>query len=409
MQYAQITNPKEARSAAAPPARTKLATGRPTLQRQCACGGTLAPGAAECTECRRKREAAQQQRTTGPEPDAGPATTEDLRSARQRLDAASRRFIAPHVGHDFSRVRVSADASAAESARASQFGSPLAQAKPDHAESKVSARFDIMPGRGGRSPGPVEMSRSSDPTEREAAHVAEQLFTPSPPAIPARAASGRDAGPASAAPAGPTLIEPAQQAGTPCTTCGSTGKLMGGTVDHGAPLGAATRLEMEHAFGTDLSAVRVHTNSGAAQVTRSLKARAFTFGNDIFFDQGNYNPDSMAGKRLLAHELTHTVQQRDAIAVLAREGEGRTTLQCVNENLSSAGVASWLLAIVGTTCGLIGALAGSPTGPGAAGTAAFAAAVCIAGVVGFSVGFVLGIITGCAGDPNFKSAGANPR
>ncbi len=166
---------------------------------------------------------------------------------------------------------------------------------------------------------------------------------------------------------------------------------------------------MEQSFGTDLSAVRVHTNSGAAQLTRGLNAQAFTYGNHIFFGQGNYDVESMSGKRLLAHELTHTVQQRDAIAMLAREGEGRTTLQCVNENLSSAGVASWLLAIVGTTCGLIFGIAGSPTGPGAAGAAAFGAAVCIAGVIGASVGAVLGVISGCWSDPNFRSRGANLR
>jgi hypothetical protein len=166
---------------------------------------------------------------------------------------------------------------------------------------------------------------------------------------------------------------------------------------------------MQDAFGADFSDVRIHTNSGASRVTRSLKAEAFTFGNEIFFDQGRYDPHSLSGKRLLAHELTHALQQRKSIAMLARQGEGKTTLQCVNENLSSAGVASWLLAIVGLTCGLVGALAGSPTGPGAAGTAAAGAAICIAGVIGFSVGAVLGILTGCMRDPNFRSRGANPR
>ena len=99
-------------------------------------------------------------------------------------------------------------------------------------------------------------------------------------------------------------------------------------------------------------------------------------------------------------------QHRGATTQVAREGEGRTTLQCVNENLSSAGVAAWVLAAIGLTCGLVGALAGSPTGPGAAGTAALGAAVCIAGVTGFSVGFILGIVKGCSNDPNFRSRGA---
>jgi hypothetical protein len=163
---------------------------------------------------------------------------------------------------------------------------------------------------------------------------------------------------------------------------------------------------MEHAFGADFSAVRLHTNTGAAQASRNLNAQAFTYGNDIFFDQGKYDPSSIEGKQLLAHELTHTIQQRDSIAMLARDGERRTTLQCVNENLSSAGVASWLIAIVGGACGLVFGIAGSPTGPGAAGTAALGAAACIAGVIGFSVGAVLGVISGCWSDPNFRSRGA---
>jgi hypothetical protein len=163
---------------------------------------------------------------------------------------------------------------------------------------------------------------------------------------------------------------------------------------------------MEGAFGTDLSSVRVHYGSQAAQVSRGLKANAFTYGDHIFFDHGQYDPASPAGKQLLAHELTHTIQQRDAAAKFDRQGGGRTTLQCVNENLSSAGVASWLIAIVGGTCGLIMGIAGSPTGPGAAGTAAFGAAVCIAGVISASVGWVLGVISGCWSDPNHRSVGA---
>jgi hypothetical protein len=177
----------------------------------------------------------------------------------------------------------------------------------------------------------------------------------------------------------------------------------------GSALPAGTLEEMEGALGADLSGVRIHTDANAAKLSESLGATAFTYGSDIFFDAGRFSPGTRDGNRLLAHELTHTLQQQQSGPTIAREGEQKTTLQCVNENLSSAGIAAWVIAIVGATCGLIGGIAGSPTGPGAAGTAALAAATCIAGVVGFSVGFVLGIITGCAQDPNFKSAGANPR
>jgi hypothetical protein len=77
----------------------------------------------------------------------------------------------------------------------------------------------------------------------------------------------------------------------------------------GAPLNADTRSEMEDAFSSDFSGVQIHTGQEAASLNRSLGARAFTHGNDIYFNQGEYQPQSEQGKHLLAHELTHTIQQ----------------------------------------------------------------------------------------------------
>jgi hypothetical protein len=67
---------------------------------------------------------------------------------------------------------------------------------------------------------------------------------------------------------------------------------------------------MESAFGADFGAVRLHTGGQAAAMSRQLHAHAFTHGNDIYFNAGKFNPDSRDGKHLLAHELTHTLQQR---------------------------------------------------------------------------------------------------
>jgi hypothetical protein len=67
--------------------------------------------------------------------------------------------------------------------------------------------------------------------------------------------------------------------------------------------------QMGQAFDADFSGVRVHTDAGAHDLNRSLSARAFTTGNDIYFRQGEYNPGSSSGRELLAHELTHVVQQ----------------------------------------------------------------------------------------------------
>ncbi|MEL7159234.1 MAG: DUF4157 domain-containing protein, partial [Bacteroidota bacterium] len=77
----------------------------------------------------------------------------------------------------------------------------------------------------------------------------------------------------------------------------------------GAPMPEATRSSMESAVGADFSSVRLHTGSGAAELNRSIGARAFTHGSDIYFNAGQYDPGSRDGQHLLAHELVHTVQQ----------------------------------------------------------------------------------------------------
>ena len=74
-------------------------------------------------------------------------------------------------------------------------------------------------------------------------------------------------------------------------------------------LGKSIREPMEQAMGTDFTRVKVHTDSRANQLNQWLQARAFTTGQDVFFRQGAYEPGSRRGQELLAHELTHVVQQ----------------------------------------------------------------------------------------------------
>ena len=81
----------------------------------------------------------------------------------------------------------------------------------------------------------------------------------------------------------------------------------------GSVLDDNTRGEMESNFGADFGKVRIHTGSDAAQLSQDLGAKAFTHGSDIYFNEGQYNPNSSEGKHLLAHELTHTVQQGASI------------------------------------------------------------------------------------------------
>ncbi|MAZ28350.1 MAG: hypothetical protein CL868_14905 [Cytophagaceae bacterium] len=77
----------------------------------------------------------------------------------------------------------------------------------------------------------------------------------------------------------------------------------------GQQLPQGTRQQMESGFGTDLSGVRIHDGSTAAQMNQQLGAKAFTNGSDIYFNQGNFKPGTREGDTLLAHELTHTIQQ----------------------------------------------------------------------------------------------------
>ncbi|MEO8174225.1 MAG: DUF4157 domain-containing protein, partial [Sediminibacterium sp.] len=78
---------------------------------------------------------------------------------------------------------------------------------------------------------------------------------------------------------------------------------------NGNHLPAATLAEMSTSFGTDLSHVNVHTGADAVNMSKELGAQAFTHGRDIYFNSGKYDPQSVAGKHLLAHELTHVIQQ----------------------------------------------------------------------------------------------------
>jgi Domain of unknown function (DUF4157) len=78
----------------------------------------------------------------------------------------------------------------------------------------------------------------------------------------------------------------------------------------GRPLDAGVRADMESRLGADFDDVRVHTGPAADASAASLHAQAYTVGNDIVFAGGGYDPGTAAGQHLLAHELTHVVQQR---------------------------------------------------------------------------------------------------
>jgi len=133
------------------------------------------------------------------------------------------------------------------------------------------------------------VSSSRDPLEREADAMADRALSmsrsPSPRAPPDSAAMSR--GFAASPPPARARINASD-----------------------SPLDTATRELMEPAFGQDFSRVRIFAGPAAADSARRLNARAYTVGSSIVFGQGQYAPDTLAGQRLLAHELAHTVQQQ---------------------------------------------------------------------------------------------------
>jgi hypothetical protein len=77
----------------------------------------------------------------------------------------------------------------------------------------------------------------------------------------------------------------------------------------GSPLENDTRTYMEERIGADFRKVKIHTDSKAVQMSKEIGPQAFTTENHVYFNQGKYNPKTREGKHLLAHELTHTIQQ----------------------------------------------------------------------------------------------------
>lgn len=105
----------------------------------------------------------------------------------------------------------------------------------------------------------------------------------------------------------------------------------------GQPLDSATRGFMESRFGHDFSQVRVHTDARAAESAAKVSALAYTVGRDMVFGAHGYEPSSLEGRRLIAHELTHVLQQR---AVTARQGvmDDAAAESEANRNAAAVGI-----------------------------------------------------------------------
>jgi hypothetical protein len=110
------------------------------------------------------------------------------------------------------------------------------------------------------------------------------------------------------------------------------------SVDHvlsgsGRPLGTALQQDMSQRFGHDFSRVRVHSSGAAEQSARDVNAHAYTVGHNIVFGAGQFAPETHGGRRLLAHELTHVVQQSGADGLRADESNKKRGLPPISFGL----------------------------------------------------------------------------
>ena len=221
------------------------------------------------------------------------------------------------------------------------------------------------------------------------------------------------------------------------------------------PMDTETHVLMRDVFDTDFSGVRIHSNSEAQLAAQVMRADAFTIGSHVFFARDKYNPKTSEGKSLIAHELTHVIQQGNAsvsindsvqgekavsnlehqadtmaqhVADMSQESssksekpaisrsivkttplgfllrgkwrkEGQGLLDCINECTSSQGFAATMGGILAGICGVIAVLVAAAAAPETGGTASIPAAILAAAAcAGFALGVPTGIMGGCMWD-----------
>jgi hypothetical protein len=190
----------------------------------------------------------------------------------------------------------------------------LIQRATDHAAATKATRL-------------ANISSPTDPAEREAEEMARKVLNMrgSSTASGARGTAGKGTVQRDVA---------AMAAAAPIRSPSSAGG--GGGGGSGAPLPPSVRSFMEPRFGANFGSVRIHTGDAAAQQSASLQAKAFTVGDNVYFGQGQYRPESPAGRELIAHELTHTIQQ-GAVPVVQRSAD-----LAVSQRVAPQAQRSWL-------------------------------------------------------------------
>ena len=154
----------------------------------------------------------------------------------------------------------------------------------------------------------LSVSKPADPLEKEADRTADKVMRMAEP-VP-RAAAAPPAPVPPQAQRAASAEQPVQRfgEGTPSVAADAKSEIQRATTG-GQALSSDVRAFMEPRLGADLGDVRVHADESAASLSNHLSARAFTYRNHVFFARDQYQPGTAEGRHLLAHELTHTIQQ----------------------------------------------------------------------------------------------------
>ena len=174
----------------------------------------------------------------------------------------------------------------------------------------------------------LRVSAPTDTAEVEAVSTARAVVQMRSPAAPARFA--RDDRLLRA------IEPPARQ---PPAVSTATATEIGASSGAGSPLPDSVRGFMEPRFGADFSNVRVHTGERSARLNRQLNAQAFTVGNQVFFGRDRFQPDTSEGRELIAHELTHTIQQG---ATIQRSADVAPVTERAPESVQRLGISDAL-------------------------------------------------------------------
>jgi len=181
-------------------------------------------------------------------------------------------------------------------------------------EQESSPTWQMLAMRPGGVQAKLTVSQPDDPFEQEADRVADRVMRMEAPGVTVQRKC-----------AGCEEEEQLQRKETGSEAVETTPSMVHGSLtSSGAPLDSTTRTYMEQRFGHDFDKVRVHTGGQADTAARQINSLAFTLGNDVVFREGQYAPHSNEGRRLLAHELTHVVQQSAGFATAAIQRQEAT-------------------------------------------------------------------------------------